>query len=124
MRMAGPREALWNAIVRKNFGCTHFIVGRGHADPGNGSTGEPYYGPSAAQELYAEHEAELDIAMVPVEQMVYVEDRSQYLPIDETTPDMKVAELTSTEFRRRLGEGLEIPDWYSYPKVIEELRRN
>ncbi len=124
MRMAGPREALWHAIVRKNYGCTHFIVGRDHAGPGKRSDGQPFYGPYEAQELFGQHEAELEIAMVPFEQMVYVEDRSQYLPINETTPDMKIANLTGTEFRRRLQEGLDIPDWYSYPKVIEELRRN
>jgi sulfate adenylyltransferase len=124
MRMAGPREALWHAIVRKNYGCTHFIVGRDHAGPGKNSHGQPFYGPYEAQELYRQHEAELDIAMVPFEQMVYVEDRSQYLPVNETTPDMKIANLTGTEFRRRLQEGLDIPQWYSYPKVIEELRRN
>ncbi len=124
MRMAGPKEAIWHAIIRKNFGCTHFIVGRDHAGPGKNSKGEPFYGPYDAQELYRRHEEELDIAMVPFEQMVYVEDRAAYMPVNETTPDMKIANLTGSEFRRRLQEGLEIPEWYSYPKVIDELRRN
>ncbi len=122
MRMAGPREAIWHAIVRKNYGCTHFIVGRDHAGPGTHPDGHPFYGPYAAQELYAEHEQELDISMVPFKQVVYVEDRTQYLPVDQTTPDMKVAHLTGTEFRRRLREGLEIPDWFSYPEIVAELR--
>ncbi len=124
MRMAGPREALWHAIIRKNYGCTHFIVGRDHAGPGNDSNGEPFYGPYDAQELFKEHEAELDITMVPFQMMVYVEDRAEYVPVDETKPEETVLNISGTEFRRRLAEGLEIPDWFSYPKVVEELRRS
>ena len=123
MRMAGPREAIWHAIVRKNYGCTHFIVGRDHAGPGDDANGEPFYGPYDAQALYREHEAELDIAMVPFRQMVYVENRAQYVPADETSADDTVLAISGTEFRRRLREGLEIPEWFSYPKVVEELRR-
>ena len=124
MRMAGPREALWHGIIRKNFGCTHFIVGRDHAGPGKSPEGKPYYGPYEAQELYAQHEKELDIALVPFQQMVYVEDRAQYLPVDETTPDMKIRTLTGTEFRRRLQDGLEIPEWFSFPEILDELRKS
>ncbi len=123
MRMAGPREALWHAIIRKNYGCTHFIVGRDHAGPGDDANGEPFYGPYEAQELYREHEAELDIAMVPFRMMVYAENRAQYVPADETTKDDKVLNISGTEFRRRLREGLDIPEWFSYAKVVEELRR-
>jgi sulfate adenylyltransferase len=123
MRMAGPREALWHAIIRKNYGCTHFIVGRDHAGPGKNPDGEPYYGPYEAQELFKKHEKEMDISMVPFQQMVYVEDRAQYLPVDETTPEMKIMTITGTEFRRRLSEGLEIPDWFTYPEIVEELRK-
>ena len=123
MRMAGPREALWHAIIRKNYGCTHLIVGRDHAGPGNDRNGEPFYGPFEAQELYLQHEEELDITMVPFKTMVYVENKAEYLFDDETDPGDKVMSLSSTEFRRRLNEGLEIPKWVSYPKVVEELRR-
>jgi sulfate adenylyltransferase len=123
MRLAGPREALWHAIIRKNYGCTHFIVGRNHAGPGNDRNGEPFYGPYDAQELYLKHEEELDITMVPFKTMVYVENKAEYLFDDETNPDDKVMSLSGTEFRRRLNEGLEIPKWVSYPKVVEELRR-
>jgi len=122
MRMAGPREALWHAIVRKNYGCTHFIVGRDHAGPGDDANGQPFYGPYDAQELYREHEEELDIAMVPFRHMVYVENRAQYVPADETEKDDTVLNISGTEFRRRLREGLEIPEWFSYAKVVEELR--
>lgn len=123
MRMAGPKEAVWHAIIRKNFGCTHFIVGRDHAGAGKTPQGEPYHGPYEAQELFSKHEKELDITMVPFQQMVYVEDRAQYIPVDETTPDMKIQTITGTEFRRRLQEGLEIPEWFSFPEIVEELRK-
>lgn len=124
MRMAGPREALWHAIVRKNYGCTHFIVGRDHAGPGNDRNGQPFYGPYDAQELYRQHEKELDITMVPFKMMVYVENKAQYVPADETEPTDTVLNISGTEFRRRLREGLEIPEWFSYTKVVEELRRS
>jgi sulfate adenylyltransferase len=123
MRMAGPREALWHAIIRKNYGCTHFIVGRDHASPGNDRNGDSFYGPYEAQELYMQYEGELDITMVPFKTMVYVENRAEYLLEDETEPGDKVLELSGTEFRRRLVEGLDIPEWFSFPKVVEELRR-
>jgi sulfate adenylyltransferase len=124
MRMGGPREAVWHAIIRKNYGCTHFIVGRDHAGPGNNSKGEPFYGPYDAQELMKEHEHELDITMVPFQEMVYVEDLAQYVPINETTKDQKILNISGTEVRRRLQEGLEIPEWFSYPKVVTELRKS
>ncbi|MDH3474462.1 MAG: bifunctional sulfate adenylyltransferase/adenylylsulfate kinase [Rhodospirillales bacterium] len=123
MRMAGPKETLWHGIIRKNFGCTHIIVGRDHAGPGKGPDDKPFYPPYEAQELFSKHEKELDITMVPFQQLVYVEDKAQYLPVNETTPDMKIRTMTGTEFRRRLQEGLEIPEWYSYPEIIEELRK-
>jgi sulfate adenylyltransferase len=122
MRMAGPREALWHGIIRKNYGCTHFIVGRDHAGPGNGRNGEPFYGPYDAQELFREHEEELGITMVPFKMMVYAENKAEYMPADETEPGDKVLDLSGTEFRRRLREGLDIPEWFSFPSVVEELR--
>jgi len=123
MRMGGPREALWHAIIRKNYGCTHFIVGRDHAGPGKDSSGKPFYGPYEAQELVAKHQAELGIAMVPFQEMVYVQERAQYVPADEVQPGETVLNISGTELRRRLHEGLEIPEWFTYPQVIEELRR-
>jgi len=123
MRMAGPREALWHAIIRKNYGCTHFIVGRDHAGPGNDRNGQPFYGAYDAQELYRQHEKELDITLVPFKNMVYVENKAEYLAEDETEPGDKVLNISGTEFRRRLQEGLDIPEWFSFPKVVEELRK-
>ncbi|MEC9375679.1 MAG: bifunctional sulfate adenylyltransferase/adenylylsulfate kinase [Pseudomonadota bacterium] len=124
MRMAGPREAIWHGIIRKNYGCTHLIIGRDHAGPGNDSEGEPFYGPYDAQDLFKEHEEEIGISMIPFKMMVYVENKAQYIPIDDTTKDDKVLNISGTEFRRRLRDGLNIPDWFSYPKVVEELRKS
>ncbi|MCH7521421.1 MAG: bifunctional sulfate adenylyltransferase/adenylylsulfate kinase [Candidatus Marinimicrobia bacterium] len=124
MRMGGPREALWHAIIRKNYGCSHFIVGRDHAGPGNDSQGNPFYGPYDAQELLRKHEAELGITMVPFKMMVYVEDRAEYMAIDEVPEGTSTASISGTELRRRLEKGLEIPEWFSYPKVVAELRRS
>jgi sulfate adenylyltransferase len=123
MRMAGPREAIWHAIIRKNYGCTHLIVGRDHASPGTDRNGEPFYGPYDAQELFRQYEKELDITMVPFKTMVYVENKAEYTASDETEPGDKVLELSGSEFRRRLREGLEIPEWFSFPMVVDELRR-
>ena len=123
MRMAGPREAVWHAIVRKNYGCTHFIVGRDHAGPGADGSGKQFYEPYAAQELVAEHQQELEISLVPFKEMVYVREKAQYLPVDQIEGGMTPETISGTEFRRRLREGLEIPDWFSYPEIIAELRR-
>jgi len=123
MRMAGPREALWHAIIRKNHGCTHFIVGRDHAGPGKDSQGQDFYGPYEAQELVGRHQEELGIAMVPFQEMVYVRERAEYIPTNEVQAEETVLSISGTEFRRRLQEGLEIPTWFSYPEVSEELRR-
>ncbi len=123
MRMGGPREAVWHAIIRKNFGCTHFIVGRDHAGPGANSQGEDFYGPYDAQELVRKYQDELGIEMIPFRMMVYVEDRAEYVPIDEVKEGESVLKISGTEFRRRLQQGLDIPDWFSYPEVVEELRK-
>jgi len=124
MRMGGPREALWHAIIRKNHGCTHFIVGRDHAGPGKDSQGRDFYGPYDAQELVARHQHELGITMVPFQEMVYVENRAQYAPDNEIQPGETVLNISGTEFRRRLREGAEIPEWFSYPEVVAELKRS
>ena len=123
MRMGGPREALWHAIIRKNFGCSHFIVGRDHAGPGKGSNGKDFYGPYDAQEMVAKHADEIGIEMVPFREMVYVANRAEYVPADEVRDGDQVLNVSGTEFRRRLNEGLEIPPWFSFPEIVEELRR-
>ena len=123
MRMAGPREAVWHAIIRKNYGCSHFIIGRDHAGPGNGANGEPFYGPYDAQELMREHEEELGVTLVPFQMMVYVEDRDRYMPIDEVPEGSRQLNLSGTQLRNRLADGRDIPSWFTFPEVATELRR-
>ncbi|MEM6478072.1 MAG: sulfate adenylyltransferase, partial [Pseudomonadota bacterium] len=102
MRMAGPREAVWHGIIRKNHGCTHFIVGRDHAGPGKNSAGEDFYGPYDAQDLFREHQAEIGIEMVDFKHMVYVQERAQYEPADEIKDkeSVTVLNISGTELRR------------------------
>ena len=123
MRMAGPREAVWHGLIRKNHGCTHFIVGRDHAGPGKNSAGQDFYGPYDAQILFKEHEAEIGLEMVDFKHMVYVQEKAQYYPADEVPEGSTVLDISGTELRRRLAEGLEIPEWFSFPQVVAELRR-
>jgi len=121
-RKAGPREALLQALVWRNYGCTHFLVAGDHADPF--CEGERlFYPQDAAQELIRAHEAETGIAMVPMRGMVYVEERGEYLPEDEVESGMSVRSISSLELKRRLEHGLDIPTWFSFPDVVEELRR-
>jgi sulfate adenylyltransferase len=123
MRMAGPREAVWHGLIRKNHGCTHFIVGRDHAGPGKNSQGKDFYGPYDAQDLFKTHEAEIGLQMVDFKHMVYVQEKAQYFPANEVPEGDTVLDISGTELRRRLREGLEIPEWFSFPEVVRELRR-
>ena len=123
MRMAGPREAVWHGLIRKNHGCTHLIIGRDHAGPGKNSHGEDFYGPYDAQELFRANEEEMGIKMIDFKQMVFVQERAQYKPADELGEDVTVLNISGTELRRRLSEGLEIPEWFSFPEVVAELRK-
>ncbi|GJE97712.1 ATP-sulfurylase, partial [Phanerochaete sordida] len=122
MRMAGPREALWHAVVRKNFGATHFIVGRDHAGPGKDSHGRDFYGPYDAQELVARFRDELRIAMVPFQQMTYLPASDEYQPVDAVPKGVQTLDISGTELRRRLKSGAPIPDWFSYDAVVQTLR--
>jgi sulfate adenylyltransferase len=125
MRMGGPREALWHAIIRKNYGCSHFIVGRDHAGPGtDGKDGKPFYGPYDAQELLRKHEAEIHVTMVPFQMMVYLQDEDRYIPENEVKPGARVLNISGTELRRRLAAGSEIPPWFTFPEVVRELQRS
>jgi sulfate adenylyltransferase len=124
MRMAGPREALWHAIIRKNYGCSHLIVGRDHAGPGNGENGKPFYGPYDAQQLLRVHQQELGVTMVPFQMMVYVEELDSYLPEDEVPECARALTISGTELRRCLAEGQEIPTWFTFPEVFNELRQS
>jgi sulfate adenylyltransferase len=125
MRMGGPREAIWHALIRKNHGITHFIVGRDHAGPGSDpATKKPFYGPYEAQELFKKHEAEIGVTMVPFNMMVYLEEQDRYVPDDEVKNGDRVLNISGTELRQRLNEGRDIPAWFTYPEVVSELRRS
>jgi sulfate adenylyltransferase len=124
MRMGGPREAIWHAIIRRNHGCTHLVVGRDHAGPGKDKSGKPFYGPYDAQELMQKHEEELGVKMVDFKQMVFVPDEDKYYPVDEVPKDKKTLDISGTELRDRLALGTEIPAWFSFPDVVKELRRS
>ena len=121
MRMAGPREALWHAIIRKNYGCTHLIVGRDHAGPGKNAQGKDFYDPYAAQELVQQNQEKLGITMIPFQEMVYVRSKAEYHPIDQIEDKQDILNISGTELRKRLQEGTEIPEWFSFPDVIAEL---
>jgi sulfate adenylyltransferase len=123
MRMGGPREALLHAIIRKNYGCSHFIVGRDHAGPGNDASGQPFYGPYDAQELLSAHEEELGVKMVPFKMMSYVAEKDAYFAPDEVPEGTRVLNISGTELRQRLAEGRDIPEWFTFPDVAAQLRR-
>lgn len=123
MRMGGPREAVWHAIIRKNFGCTHLIVGRDHAGPGNDSNGEPFYGPYDAQEMMQKYAEEIGVTMVPFKLMVYAEDLGAYYPIDEVPEGARVLNISGTDLRQRLAEGRELPEWFTFPDVASALQQ-
>ena len=123
MRLAGPREALWHALIRKNYGCTHLIVGRDHAGPGKDASGKDFYGPYAAQELLKQYETEINVQMVPFSMMLYVPEKDAYFPDDEVAKGVQTLNISGTELRTRLAEGREIPSWFTFPEVATELQR-
>ncbi len=123
-RKAGPREALWHAIIKRNYGCSHFGVADDHGDPYDNDNGsDKFYPLHAAQEMVKEYESETEIKMLPLKNMVYVEEKAQYIPRDEIESGMSVKEISPGELKRRLEKNLDIPEWFSYPEVINELRR-
>ncbi|NEY90745.1 bifunctional sulfate adenylyltransferase/adenylylsulfate kinase [Tabrizicola oligotrophica] len=123
MRMAGPREAVWHGLIRRNHGMTHFIVGRDHAGPGKNSAGKDFYGPYDAQDLFQKHQDEIGVTMVDFKHMVYVQEKAQYYPANEVPEGTTVLDISGTELRRRLREGLDIPEWFSFPEVVTQLRK-
>lgn len=123
MRMGGPREALWHAIIRKNYGATHFIVGRDHAGPGKDSQGRDFYDPYASQVLVQAYAKEIDIVVVPFKEVVYVKDDDNYQPVDEIPPGKTTLTISGTQLRKLLNEGADIPEWFSFPEIVEELKK-
>jgi sulfate adenylyltransferase len=122
MRMGGPREALWHAVIRKNHGATHFIVGRDHAGPGKNKNGKDHYGAYDAQHLVQQHQEELGIKMVEFQEMIYIPDKDEYMPANEIPEGTRTLNISGTELRNRLRTGKEIPEWFSYPEVVRVLR--
>ncbi|MEN8150305.1 MAG: bifunctional sulfate adenylyltransferase/adenylylsulfate kinase [Planctomycetota bacterium] len=122
-RYAGPREALWHAIVRKNFGCSHFLVMRDHASPPIGGKVLSFYGPQEAYELVAEHEEELGVTPIPGEPLVYVEDLDAFRTAEQVPAGMRPLRLSDEALRERLHAGRSIPEWFTFPEVASELVR-
>jgi sulfate adenylyltransferase len=124
MRMAGPREALLHAIIRRNHGANHFIVGRDHAGPGKDSSGKPFYGPYDAQEMLQKHEAELGVKMVPFEELVYLPERNEYVEAKDVPEGAKVLNISGTQVRDDyLAKGKLLPDWFTRPETAQILRQ-
>jgi len=123
MRMGGPREVIWHAIIRKNFGCTHFIVGRDHAGPGDDASGKPFYDPYAAQEIALKYEGELGVKILPFQMMVYVTSKKEYFPVDQVPEGEETANISGTKLRHLLRTGSPIPEWFTYPEVSRILRQ-
>jgi sulfate adenylyltransferase len=123
MRMGGPKEAVWHAIIRKNYGCTHIIIGRDHAGPGKHQDGTPFYGPYEAQEVLGQYADEIGIGMVAFQMLVYVAERDEYFPEDQVPEGLKPLNISGTELRDRLAAGAELPTWFTFPEVAKELRR-
>lgn len=122
MRMAGPREALWHALIRQNYGATHFICGRDHAGPGSNSKGNDFYTPYQARDYLLLHQNELDIEILSYDMMVYLEKDSKYHQITKINSEDKVLKLSGTEVRNRLKNGTDIPEWFSTKNVVKILR--
>jgi sulfate adenylyltransferase len=123
MRMSGPREALLHAIVSKNYGCTHFIAGRDHASPGPDHNGQPYYKSDEAIRLTEKHSLEIGVAIVPFAEMVYLPFEDEYRCIDQIPEGTQFISLSGSDIRERIRNGRRIPDWATFPEVIEELQK-
>jgi len=122
MRLAGPREALWHAIIRRNFGANHFIVGRDHAGPGNDSNGKPFYGPYEAQEFMKLYEEEIGVKMVPFQALSYLADEDRYVEADKAPEGAKVFDISGTQVRDDyLAKGKLLPEWFTRKETAEIL---
>ena len=123
MRMGGPREALWHAIIRRNHGANHIIVGRDHAGPGDDSQGRPFYGPYDAQELVQAHQEELGVGVIPFRKLVYLPRERRFEEITRVSEDSEIADISGTQVREEyLGRGRPLPEWFTRPEVAEILR--
>jgi len=124
MHMAGPREALQHMIIRRNYGCTHFIIGRDMAGCKSSRNGEDFYGPYDAQNFAKECTSELDMKVVPSKNLVYTKEKG-YITAEEANENKyKIMKLSGTEFRKKLRNGEEIPEWFAFKSVVDVLRQS
>jgi sulfate adenylyltransferase len=121
--LAGPKEALLHAIIAKNYGCTDFIIGYDHAGPGVDNNGQLFYQPGAAQQMAEEHAAEIGVAIIPFEQMVYLPFEDEFRPADQVPDAVQTVTLSGSDVRKRLQRGRKIPEWLTFPEVLEELQK-
>ena len=118
MRMAGPREALWHAIIRRNYGANHFIVGRDHAGPGKDSNGRPFYGPYDAQKMLRQYESEVGVKMIPFKELAYLPDEDRYEEKDRVPLKTEIASISGTDVREDyLNNGRQLPEWFTRPET-------
>jgi len=122
MRMGGPKEALWHALIRKNYGCTHFIIGRDHAGPSIHSQSNSFYEPYAAQKLVGQYQDEIGITMVPFEELVYIKERNHFYPRNEIKPGETPLTISGTQLRQALQNEKPLPPWFSFPEILAELK--
>jgi len=123
MHMAGPREALLQTIISKNYGCTHFIIGHNHAGPGRDKNGKSFYKSNDAQKLVEEYSEEIDIKIISFDEMVYLPFEDEYSFVDQVPEGSKTLSLTGSDIRERILTGRQIPEWATFPEVVEELRK-
>lgn len=121
-RYAGPREAMWRAIICRNYGCTHLVISQDHIDLAHNRREAGSYD-RESYDLVNQHQNELGVEMVPLQAMAYVQERSQHIPVDQINEGETILNITGAEFRSRLDAGLDIPAWFSYQGVVEELRK-
>jgi sulfate adenylyltransferase len=122
MRMAGPREALWHAIIRRNFGASHFIIGRDHAGPGKDSSGKPFYGPYDAQQLVQQHAEEIGVTPLPFNELVYLPEHDEYVEADHVPAGARIASISGTQVREDyLAKGQPLPEWFTRRETAEIL---
>ena len=125
MRMAGPKEALLHAIIRKNYGCTHFIIGRDHAGPSfKKKDGSTFFDPYEAQHYVSQFEKELGIKIIKSEELAYLPEEKTYIPLSKTTPGQKISSISGTQLRHLLRTNGNIPQWFSFPEVIDILKKS
>ncbi len=123
MRLAGPRKALLHAIIRRNYGATHLIIGRDHAGPGKNRQGIPFYGPYEAQAMLAQYTTEIGVQPVEYKELVYLADEDRYEEEGKAPPGARIFSISGTQVREEyLARGVRLPEWFTRPEVAEILQ--